>query len=107
MFEPLGKEEIKEIVKIQLNLLAKKLEENHIELKYTDEAVDYLSEIGYDPQYGARPVKRVIQKEVLNELSKEMLAQKVKPNSTIVLDVFEGKFVFRKPLKEELQKEKK
>ena len=71
------------------------LTKNNITLSYTDEAVDYIAEIGYDPQFGARPVKRVLQKNILNELSKQLLAGTVQPESDIILDQFEGKFVFR------------
>jgi ATP-dependent Clp protease ATP-binding subunit ClpB len=95
MFTPLTKNDIKEIVKIQLGGLAKLLTKNNITLSYTDEAVDYIAEIGYDPQFGARPVKRVLQKNILNELSKQLLAGTVQPESDIILDQFEGKFVFR------------
>lgn len=101
MFEPLGKQEIKDIVNIQLQQLVNKLKESQIELNIANDAIEYLAEIGYDPQYGARPVKRVIQKQVLNELSKAILSNQVKPETKIVLDAFEGKFVFRAPLKEE------
>jgi ATP-dependent Clp protease ATP-binding subunit ClpB len=95
MFTPLTKNDIKAIVKIQLGGLAKLLTKNNITLSYTDEAVDYIAEIGYDPQFGARPVKRVLQKNILNELSKQLLAGTVQPESDIILDQFEGQFVFR------------
>ena len=61
----------------------------------TDEAVDYLAQKGFDPQFGARPVKRIIQKEVLNRLSKEILSGNIDKDSTILLDAFDGKLVFR------------
>jgi len=105
MFTPLDKDQIKQIVALQLKYLEKKLDKMHIELTAAPDAIDYLAEAGYDPQYGARPVKRIIQKEVLNELSKQLLAKKVQPESKVVLDVFDGKFVFRNPLKEEAQAE--
>ncbi len=95
MFSPLSKKNIDEIVRIQLKGLANMLTKNDIQLSYTDEAVTKIGELGYDPQFGARPVKRVIQKNVLNELSKEILAGKVKPDSEIILDEFDGNFVFR------------
>ncbi|TXB66969.1 ATP-dependent chaperone ClpB [Vicingus serpentipes] len=95
MFTPLTKNDITAIVKLQLNSLAKLLTKNNITLSYTDEAVAHIAEIGYDPQFGARPVKRVLQKTILNELSKQLLAGKVQPESDIVLDQFEGQFVFR------------
>lgn len=95
MFTPLTKKDIIEIVKLQLNGLAKMLIKNNIELSYTDEALNYIAEIGYDPQFGARPVKRVIQKNILNELSKQILAGTVHHDSAIILDQFDGQFVFR------------
>lgn len=102
MFKPLDKAAIKSIVKIQIRGLAQKLEQRGIELTASKEAINYISDKGYDPQFGARPVKRLIQKEVLNALSKEMLSGNVSPGDPIVLDVFDGKFVFRKPIEEEL-----
>ncbi len=95
MFTPLTKEDIHQIVEIQLKGLAKMLTKNDIVLTYTDEAVNEIAKIGYDPQFGARPVKRVLQKNILNQLSKEILAGKVKADSSILLDQFEGQFVFR------------
>lgn len=95
MFTPLTREDIHSIVRIQLNGLAKMLTKNDIELGFTDEAIEHIAELGYDPQFGARPVKRVIQKSVLNQLSKEILGGKVKADSKILLDQFEGQFVFR------------
>jgi ATP-dependent Clp protease ATP-binding subunit ClpB len=95
MFTPLTRDDIHKIVKIQLNNLAKMLVKNDIELGYTDEAVDHIAELGYDPQFGARPVKRVIQKNVLNQLSKEVLSGNVNADTKILLDQFEGQFVFR------------
>jgi len=70
------------------------LSEQHIFLSASDEALDWLAQLGYDPVYGARPLKRVIQKRILNELSKEILAGKVSSDAIIKLDVFDGKFVF-------------
>lgn len=95
MFAPLTKKDIIDIVKLQLNGLAKMLKKNNIELTYTNEALDYIAKIGYDPQFGARPVKRVMQKNILNELSKQILAGTVQADSSIILDQFDGKFVFR------------
>ena len=95
MFTPLTQENIHQIVKIQLDGLAKLVAKNDIILTATDEAIQKIGELGYDPQFGARPVKRVIQKNVLNELSKEILSGNVTPASEIVLDEFDGKFVFR------------
>lgn len=95
MFTPLNKSEIKEIVRIQLTGLTTMLKKKDIYLSATDEAIDALSEKGFDPQFGARPVKRVIQNEVLNALSKELLAGKIQPEQNVLLDAFDGNFVFR------------
>ena len=95
MFTPLTKSDIHQIVEIQLKGLAKMLTKNNINLEYTKEAVDQIAILGYDPQFGARPVKRVLQKNILNQLSKEILAGKVKADSNILLDQFDGEFVFR------------
>jgi len=95
MFTPLNKANIKEIVGLQLKGLSRMLLKQHITLDATEEAINYLSERGFDPQYGARPVKRVIQREVLNELSKEILAGNITTESIILLDAFDDKLVFR------------
>ncbi len=99
MFDPLGKDDIKEIVKIQIQQLAKRVKSSGFNFSASEEAIAYLAEEGFDPAFGARPVKRVIQKEVLNELSKQLLANNIDKSQTVVLDVFEGKIVFRKPIK--------
>ncbi|NGZ88931.1 ATP-dependent chaperone ClpB [Psychroflexus maritimus] len=95
MFTPLSKTDIKKIVDLQLKGLQKILLKQGITLDATEEAKQHLAHIGFDPQYGARPVKRVIQREVLNKLSKEILAEKVKTDSIVLLDQFDGKLVFR------------
>ncbi len=95
MFTPLNEEDINQIVRLQLKALSKILSKQMITLDATEEAIAYLAKIGYEPQYGARPVKRVIQKEVLNELSKEILSGKVQTDSIILLDSFNEKLVFR------------
>ncbi len=95
MFAPLNKKDIKDIVGLQLNGLKKMLAKQHITLDATPEAIDYLAQKGYDPQYGARPVKRLIQKEVLNNLSKELLAGKIQADSIVLLDSFNDELVFR------------
>ena len=95
MFTPLTNENIKAIVGIQLKSVTKMLAKQNIVLDATPEAISYLAEKGYDPQFGARPVKRVIQKVVLNELSKEILAGKISADSIILLDCFEDHLVFR------------
>src|SRR5574343_168595 len=95
MFTPLTNANIKEIVGLQLKSVIKMLAHQQITMDATPEAIDYLAEKGFDPQYGARPVKRVIQREVLNQLSKEILAGKVTVDSIILLDSFDGQLVFR------------
>ena len=86
MFTPLTENEIRQIVGLQLNTVKKMVAQNGIELKFTDAALDFISHEGYDPQFGARPVKRVIQRYVLNELSKEILSGKVDRSRPIVID---------------------
>ncbi len=98
MFLPLTKENVREIVEIQLNGLKKILAEKDLNLEVTQYAFDYITEAGYDPFFGARPVKRVIQKQVLNELSKALLSGKIDKENPVVMDVFDGKIVFRKPV---------
>ena len=95
MFTPLSRTDIKEIVGLQLEQLTKRLSTQNITLDATQEAILYLSEKGYDPQYGARPIKRLIQKEVLNTLSKELLKGTIKNESIILLDSFDDALVFR------------
>ena len=95
MFTPLSSANIREIVGLQLNSVKKLLAQQSITLDATPEALDYLSKKGYDPDFGARPVKRVIQKEVMNQLSKEILSGKVTTDSIILLDSFDGQLVFR------------
>ncbi|MBK6523884.1 MAG: ATP-dependent chaperone ClpB [Sphingobacteriaceae bacterium] len=95
MFEPLSRKDVKEIVRIQFNLIVKRLEEQNVKLKASEEALDWLAELGFDPQFGARPVKRVLQKQILNELSKQLLEGKIDKEKEIVIDMFDNKFVFR------------
>lgn len=95
MFTPLSKEDIKLIVELQLEQLKKMLNKQNITIDTTSEAVTYLANKGYDPQYGARPIKRVIQKEVLNNLSKELLKGSIKAESIVLIDSFEDTLVFR------------
>jgi ATP-dependent Clp protease ATP-binding subunit ClpB len=100
MFMPLTKTNVKQIVEIQLNNLKKLLKEKDIKLVVTPDAFEWIAEAGYDPFFGARPVKRVIQKQVLNELSKALLGGKVDTSKNVVMDIFDGKVVFRKPVLE-------
>jgi len=95
MFTPLNQEEVTQIVRLQINALAKMLQEKNISLSTTEDAIHTLSTKGYNPQFGARPIKRVIQKEVLNNLSKEILSGKIVPQSHILLDAFDDQLVFR------------
>ncbi|MBC7916037.1 MAG: ATP-dependent chaperone ClpB [Pyrinomonadaceae bacterium] len=94
MFSPLNRDEIRSIATLQFNQLKQTLAEMGIAIEASAEALDWLAQLGYDPQFGARPLKRVIQKRILNELSKEILAGKVDKDSRILLDVFDNKFVF-------------
>ena len=95
MFAPLTKADIRQIVRLQLNSIIKLVARENIVLEATNEAIDYLAERGYDPQFGARPVKRVLQKEVMNALSKEILKGNIKAGSLILIDSFDNGLVFR------------
>ena len=95
MFAPLTEADIRQIVRLQLNSIIKLLARENIVLEATNEAIDYLAERGYDPQFGARPVKRVLQKEVMNALSKEILKGNIKAGSLILIDSFDNGLVFR------------
>jgi len=98
LFLPLTKQNIKEIVQIQLNQLIVLLAEKEINLIVTNDAFEYIAKVGYDPFFGARPIKRVIQKQVLNELSKALLSGTIDREQNVVMDMFDGKIVFRKPI---------
>ena len=95
MFQPLMKKEIKGIVRIQLNSLKHLLQENGIELVFSEYLIDYLGENGYDVQFGARPLKRLIQKEIVNQLSKRILAGDIDKTKPVLIDVFDNIVVFR------------
>jgi ATP-dependent Clp protease ATP-binding subunit ClpB len=95
IFTPLSMQEIKEIVGLQFKGITKLLTQQGIVIDATDQAIELLAKKGYDPQYGARPVKRVIQKEVLNELSKQILSGKIAADSIVLVDAFENELVFR------------
>jgi len=95
MFQPLMKKEIKGIINIQLNGLKDLIAKNGIELAFTDYALEYLADNGYDPQFGARPLKRLIQKEIINQLSKKILAGDIDKSKPVLVDVFDGTVVFR------------
>jgi len=94
MFQPLTQEEVRKIVGLQIKLVQKMLEESKIKLSATKKAVDYIAKIGFDPQFGARPIKRAIQKKLENELSKMILEEKINKNSVIVVDEKNGKLIF-------------
>jgi ATP-dependent Clp protease ATP-binding subunit ClpB len=101
MFTPLDRKHLEGIVKIQLQHLLDKLKLQQIELTLTQDAIQFIIDRGYDPAMGARPVKRVIQKDVLNALSKAILSNAVKKEEPIVMDVFDGQVVFRSPIENE------
>ncbi len=103
MFRPLTKENIRDIVKMQLGLLRKTLDKQEITLRVTPEAISYIVEAGYDPEFGARPIKRVMHKKVLQELSRGLLDGSVKPKSVVLLDSFGENLVFRQPRDQELE----
>jgi len=94
MFTPLNRDELRDIVSLQFKGVQNTLAEMGIQIEASDEALDWLAQLGYDPQFGARPLKRVIQKRILNELSKSILSGKVDKDSRIKLDVFDNQFVF-------------
>ncbi len=95
MFQSLTEEEIRKIVVNQIKNVQKMLDKNNIKIELTKKAVDYIARVGFDPQFGARPIKRVIQKSVLNELSKIILQEKVDKDSVIVVDEVKGALVFK------------
>jgi len=101
MFRPLSRKDISKIVDLQLEELRSNLAKQQIQLTVAGAAKEWLADKGYNPEFGARPLKRIIQKKVLNALSKQMLQQKINPDSNVVLDVFDDKIVFRQPIKEE------
>lgn len=95
MFQPLSYHEIKQIVEIQLNQLKELLSDRNIDLKFTDYALQYFAEKGFDPQFGARPLKRLVQKEVINLLSKKIIADEINEKKPVLIDVFDGVVVVR------------
>lgn len=100
MFTPLNRKEVRDIAALQFKHVQDSLTEMGVEIEASPEALDWLAELGYDPQFGARPLKRVIQKKILNELSKEILAGNIDKDSRIKLDMFDHKFVFLNNKKE-------
>ena len=104
MFRPLDRKDIRQIVELQLHFLKEKLmDSQQIRLDVSSQAMDWIAAEGFHPEFGARPLKRVIQKKVLNALSKEMLLNKVEAGSTIVLDAFGDQLVFRQPSNHEVE----
>lgn len=95
MFHPLLRKEIREIIRIQLNDLKKQLQKNGVTLEFTDYLLDYLAENGFDAQFGARPLKRLIQKQIVNQLSKKLLSDDIEKATPVLVDVFDGTVVFR------------
>jgi ATP-dependent Clp protease ATP-binding subunit ClpB len=95
LFQPLLKDDIKKIVNIQLNNLKKLVTQSGIQLEFNDYALDFLAEQGFDPQYGARPLKRLIQKEIVNQLSRRILAGEIDKSQPVLVDVFDNTVVFR------------
>lgn len=98
MFRPLSQADVREIVKLQLHMLLAKLEEKGYQLIPSEELIEHIGSAGFDPQFGARPVKRLIQKELLNELSRQIIAGTLEQGVEQVIDVFDGKIVLRKPV---------
>lgn len=95
MFTPLNRNEIRDIVRLQFRLIAERLEKNGYQTSITDAAIDWIAEAGFDPQFGARPVKRMMQRFLLNDLSKEILAGKLSADRPIVVDVADGQLIFK------------
>ncbi len=95
MFQPLNEKQIRDIVGLQINSVHKMLMDSGIDLRVTDDAIDYIAKEGYDPQFGARPVKRALQRLVLNELSKSIIAGKVDRNRPVIVELRDGELKFR------------
>ena len=97
LFSPLTRKEIEQIVRLQLERIQKRLSKQEIKLTATEEAIAQLAHLGFDPQYGGRPVKRVLQQQLLNPLSKELLAGSLRRDQEVVVDFVEDRFIFRNP----------
>ncbi|WP_461643655.1 ATP-dependent chaperone ClpB [Labilibaculum euxinus] len=95
VFTPLDREEVKQIVRLQFEMVKSMLLKNEISIELSEKAVSYLGNVGFDPQFGARPIKRVLQREVLNELSRQILSESIAPNQNILIDAEENGLVFR------------
>jgi len=103
MFHPLMKKEIRNIVSIQLNQLKSLLEQSHIHLEFSDYLIDHLTDNGFDPQFGARPLKRFIQKQIVNQLSRKILAGDIDKSHPVLVDVFDNVVVFRNEVPEKVK----
>jgi ATP-dependent Clp protease ATP-binding subunit ClpB len=103
MFRPLMKKEIRGIVRIQLDNLKRLVAPSGIQLNFSEYALDYLAEQGFDPQFGARPLKRLIQKEIVNQLSKRILAGDIDKSEPVLVDVFDNTVVFRNEAHEKVK----
>jgi ATP-dependent Clp protease ATP-binding subunit ClpB len=95
MFQPLTQEEVRKIVELQICKVEQMVEKNNIKLSATKKAIDHIANVGFDPQFGARPIKRVIQKDILNELSKMLLSEKISKDTTIIVDEKNGQLIFK------------
>ena len=95
MFEPLNVKEIEQVVRIQLDGVVKMLQSNGVKLVFSDEAISWIAQMGFDPEFGARPVKRVIQRMVLDTLSKQLLAGTINRTSPIEVELNDGELVFK------------
>ena len=98
LFTPLTKNDVLDIVEIQLNQLIEQLAENNIKIVVKQDALNWIAETGYDPHFGARPVKRVIQRTILNQLSKQLLGQTIDTTKNVVIDLIDDQIIFRKPI---------
>ncbi len=95
MFKPLTREQVKEIVRLQFKRIQQHLKEQHIEAQMTEEAIDWVARVGYDPIFGARPIRRVMQREILNELAKKIIADEVDRTKPIIIDVENDHLIFK------------
>lgn len=107
VFNPLTEEEIRQIVRLQMDQVVAMLEKNQVHARYTDEAVALIADQGYDPQFGARPIKRIIQRQVLNEMARTILSGKVSKDRIIVIDGGKDGIVFRNAPVHEKEKAEK
>jgi ATP-dependent Clp protease ATP-binding subunit ClpB len=95
MFLPLGRKEIRNIVQLQFERIAGRMKKQGLQIEISEQAIDWMASLGFDPQYGARPVKRVLQQHVLNDLSKQILGGIISREQPVVVDVVDQELVFR------------